>query len=46
MNTGMHGSQTGCIAGFGLNAFFVMLFVSSALLFRKATRRESEPDAV
>jgi len=32
--------------GFGGNAFFVMLFVGSALLFRKAARGESAPDAV
>jgi hypothetical protein len=32
--------------GFGGNAFNVMLFVASALLFRKAARAESAPDAV
>jgi hypothetical protein len=31
--------------GFGLNAFFVMLFVGSALLFRKAASGESAPAA-
>jgi hypothetical protein len=30
--------------GFGLNAFFVMMFVGSAMLFRKAG--ESAPGAV
>jgi len=34
------------LRGFGLNAFFVMLFVGSALLFRRAGRRESVPGAV
>ena len=34
------------LRGFGLNAFFVMLFVGSALLFRKAGRGESAPGAV
>ena len=28
---------------FGLNAFFVMLFIGSALLFRKAARGEPAP---
>jgi len=32
--------------GFGGNAFFVMLFVGSALLFRKAARGESAPEVV
>jgi hypothetical protein len=32
--------------GFGGNAFFFMLFVGSALLFRKAGRGESAPGAV
>lgn len=32
--------------GFGGNAFFAMLFVGSALLFRKAALRESAPGAV
>lgn len=32
--------------GFGGNAFFVMLFAGSALLFRKAGRGESAPGAV
>lgn len=32
--------------GFGLNAFFVVLFVGSALLFRAAARGESAPGAV
>jgi hypothetical protein len=31
------------VRGFGGNAFFVMLFVASALLFRKAGREESAP---
>ena len=34
------------LRGFGLNAFFVMLFVGSALLFRKAGRGEPAPVAV
>jgi len=34
------------LRGFGLNAFFVMLFVGSALLFRKAGRGESAPGTV
>jgi hypothetical protein len=34
------------LRGFGLNAFFVMLFVGSALLFRKAARGESAPGTV
>jgi hypothetical protein len=34
------------LRGFGLNAFFAMLFVGSALLFRRATREESAPGAV
>jgi hypothetical protein len=34
------------LRGFGLNAFFVMLFAGSALLFRKAGRGESAPGAV
>lgn len=32
--------------GFGLNAFFLLLFVRSALLFRTAARGESVPGAV
>ena len=39
-------SASGLSRGFGMNAFFVMLFVGSALLFRKAARGESAPDAV
>ena len=34
------------LRGFGGNAFFVMLFAGSALLFRKAGRGESAPGAV
>jgi hypothetical protein len=34
------------LRGVGLNAFFVMLFVGSALLFRKAGRGESAPGTV
>jgi hypothetical protein len=34
------------LRGFGGNAFFAMLFVGSALLFRKAGRGESAPGAV
>lgn len=34
------------LRGFGLNAFFFMLFVGSALLFRKAASVESAPGAV
>ena len=34
------------LRGFGGNAFFVVLFVGSALLFRKAGRGESAPGAV
>jgi hypothetical protein len=34
------------LRGFGSNAFFVMLFVGSALLFRRAGRGESSPGAV
>jgi len=34
------------LRGFGLNAFFVMLFVGSGLLFRKAASGESAPGAV
>lgn len=34
------------LRGFGLNAFFGMLFVGSALLFRIAAREESTPGAV
>jgi len=34
------------LRGFGGNAFNVMLFVASALLFRKAARGESAPGAV
>jgi hypothetical protein len=34
------------LRGFGLNAFFAMLFVGSALLFRTAARAESAPGAV
>jgi hypothetical protein len=34
------------LRGFGGNAFFAMLFVGSALLFRKAGRGESAPSAV
>ena len=34
------------LRGFGGNAFFVMLFTGSALLFRKAGRGESAPGAV
>jgi hypothetical protein len=34
------------LRGFGLNAFFVVLFVGSALLFRTAARGESAPGAV
>jgi hypothetical protein len=34
------------LRGFGSNAFFVMLFAGSALLFRKAGRGKSEPAAV
>jgi hypothetical protein len=34
------------LRGFGGNAFFVMLFAGSALLFRKAGRAESAPGAV
>lgn len=37
---------SGVSRGFGLNAFFVMLFVGSALLFRTAARGESAPGAV
>lgn len=33
------------LRGFGANAFFVMLFVGSALLFRKAGRGETAPAA-
>ena len=39
-------SASGLSRGFGLNAFFAMLFVGSALLFRKAARGESAPGAV
>jgi len=31
------------LRGFGMNAFFVMVFLGSALLFRKAARAESAP---
>jgi hypothetical protein len=34
------------LRGFAGNAFFVMLFVGSALLFRKAAQGQSAPDAV
>jgi hypothetical protein len=34
------------LRGFGLNAFFVMVFFGSALLFRKAARGESAPGSV
>ena len=34
------------LRGFGSNAFFAILFAGSALLFRKAGRAESAPDAV
>jgi hypothetical protein len=34
------------VRGFGLNAFFLILFVGSALLFRKAARGEPAPGAV
>lgn len=33
----------GVLRGFGGNAFFALLFVGSALLFRKAAREESAP---
>jgi hypothetical protein len=36
----------GVLRGFGLNAFFVMVFFGSALLFRKAARAESAPGSV
>ena len=36
---------SGVSRGFGLNAFFGMLFVGSALLFRTAARGESAPGA-
>jgi hypothetical protein len=34
------------LRGFGLNAFFALLFFGSALLFRTAARGKSEPGAV
>ncbi len=34
------------LRGFGLNAFFALLFVASALLFQKAGRGESVPGAI
>ena len=36
--------SAGVLGVFGLNAFFVMLFVGSALLFRRAVREGNGPD--
>jgi hypothetical protein len=34
------------LRGFGANAFLVMLFAGSALLFRKAARGQSKSSAI
>jgi hypothetical protein len=45
-NPQVSSSPSGLSRGFGANAFFAMLFVGSALLFRKAARGTSAPGAV
>ena len=42
-NPQVSSSPSGLSRGFGANAFFAMLFVGSALLFRKAARGKSTP---